>query len=231
MAGLIQIFYQPGKVFEYVREKRAWAVALIANIILAVAFSFVMYQGIGAANMARTQVEASSAAKTLTPAEIDQRVAMASSPMVEGIIIGSIGLGTGVFMLIFALLFMLIAGMSNGPISFSQALGTAAYAAWPIALVKSALSTLVIFISTDRSELDSSRLFGSNVAFFLDKGSTPKPLYALATSFDLLIIAQIFLAAWGLSVVAKIKFGKSLGGAIGIWVLLTLIAMLISLKT
>jgi hypothetical protein len=229
MAALVQIFYQPGKVFEYVREKRAWVIALIANMILLAAFTGVVQEGIGMSNIARQQMETSSFAKNLSAEQKEQAIAQAdtTSRKVIGIVIT--GVAIGVVMSIYALLFMAIAGMSGGPIKFSQALGTACYASWPFSVVTAVLSLVVLFVSADRSELDPQHLLAFNVGAFLDKATTAKPLYALASSFDVLILAQMFFAAWGLSLVAKISFGKSIGGMIVIFIFMTALRMGLSL--
>lgn len=225
MAELIQIFYQPGKVFEFVRERRAWVFALLANILLAVGFTVVMYQEIGATNMARTNIEGSSRAKSLTPEEIDRQVAVADTPLVKGITYGSVAIGTGVVMVISALLYMAIAGMSGGPIKFTQALGAASYATWPFTVITVLFSCLVIFISSDRAGLDAQHLLATNVGAFLDKATTGKALFSLASSIDVLILGQSAFAAWGLAIVAKIPFGRALGGMLAIWALWTVVKM------
>ncbi len=180
-------------------------------------------------NMARQQMEGSSFTKNLTAEQKEAAIAAADTPTRKVIGIVAAGLVIGVMLLFFALLFMAVAGMSGGPMKFSQALGTACYVAWPFSLITAVLSILVVYISPDRSVLDPQHLLAFNVGAFLDKTTTSKPLYALASSFDVLLFAQMAFAGWGLARVAQIPFARALGGVIGIWVLFTAIRMGFSL--
>ena len=225
MAALIQIFYQPRRVFEYVREQRAWAVALIANLILMTIFLTAVQQAIGLSNIARQQMETSSFAKNMSPEQKEQAIAAAETPTRKMIGIVATPVVIAVLMAIFALLYMAIAGMSGGPIKFSQAMGTAAYSSWPFNIVTAILSSIVVFVSSERGELDPQHLLAFNAGAFLDKATTSKPLFALASSFDILLLAQMAFAAWGLSIVAKISFGKAVAGLIVIWLGVTALRM------
>lgn len=229
MAALIQIFYQPGKVFEYVREQRAWAIALIANLLLMTVYLTAVQNAIGLQNIARQQMESSSFTKSMSAEQKEQAIAAADTPTRRIIGIVATPVVIAVIMAFFALLYMVIAGMSGGPIKFSQAFGTANYSAWPFNILTAILSTIVVFVSADRSELDPQHLLAFNAGAFMDKATTAKPLYALASSFDILILAQMAFGAWALSIVAKISFAKALTGMIVIWVLMTAIRMGLSL--
>jgi Yip1 domain len=223
MTGLIQIFYQPGKVFEYVREQRAWVVALIANLLLMTIFLAVVQEAIGYTNIARQQIENSSFTKNMTADQKEQAIAAADTPTRKMIGTVAAPVVIAVIMIIFALLYMAIAGMSGGPIKFPQAMGTVSYSAWPFNIITVLLSSVVVFISADRTILDPQHLLAFNVGAFLDKATTSKPLYALASSFDVLMLAQMAFAAWGLSIVAKITFGKAIAGLIVIWIAITVL--------
>lgn len=229
MKQLIEMFYAPGAVFDYVRQRRAWAIALIANMLLVAFTVWFTYKTIGAENMARQQIENSRFTAQMTDEQKEQAIANAGTPAREGIAIGAAAIITGVVFVIFALLMMAIAGVSGGPIKFGQALGTTTYAAWPISLVRTVLSVVVVLATADRTSLDPQHLLAFNVGAFLDAHTTAKPLMALAHSLDIFVLAQVLLAAWGLARVAGITFGKALGGMIAIWVIFTLIAMGFSL--
>lgn len=229
MKQLIEVFYAPGKVFDYVRERKAWVIATIANALL-IAFSiWFMYQTIGAENMARHQFENSKFAAQMSDDQKQQAIAAAASPTREaiGIVVG--GIFGGLFMMVIGLLFMAIAGVSGHSIKFSQGTGAAAYAAWPVSVIKTILSVVVVLAAADKSDLDPQHLLAFNIGAFLDQHTTAKPLFALASSLDIFILAQVLLAAYGLSRVANISFGKAAGGMIAIWVVLTVVAMGLSL--
>ena len=229
MKGLLEIFYEPGKVFDYVRERGAWLAAFLATLILAAATTAYMYQTIGAGNITRHALEDNKFAAQMTPEMKETAIAKAESPAgkIQNIVV--VMVVVAVLLLVFALLFMAIAGASGSKLRFPQALGTVAYSGWPVGVVKLILSVVVIMISADKANLDAQHLLAFNGGAFLDKATTAKPLFALASAFDLLTFAQIALGAFGLSRVAVISFTKALVGVGLIWVLFTLLSMGLSL--
>ncbi len=229
MKGLVQVFYEPGKVFDNVRDKGAWATAFVAGIVLFVCMLAYMYQVIGAGNITRHALEQNKFAAQMSPEMKSTAIAKADSTAGKIQNIGFATIGYSVVMLFFALLFMAVAGASGSKLRFTQALGTVSYAGWPFTVVRFILSAVVIMMAADKADLDPQALLAFNAGAFLDKATTAKPLFALASAFDLLTFAQIALAAFGLSRVARISFTKALIGLGLIWVLFTLIAMGLSL--
>jgi hypothetical protein len=225
MAGLFQIFYQPGKVFEYVREQRAWLIALLANMLLMTIFLTGVQNAIGVGNITRHALETSNMAARMSDDIKEKAIADSETPTRKMISIVTTPIAIAVIMAIFALLYMAIAGMSGGPIKFSQAMGTVGYSSWPFNIITALLSSIVVFLSSDRSELDPQHLLAFNAGALLDRATVARPLYSLASSFDILIFAQMAFTAWGLSLVAKISFGKALAGAIVIWIGMTALRM------
>jgi hypothetical protein len=221
--GLIEIFYEPGKVFDYVRERRAWVAALLACMALAAATYFYVASSIGPENIARNAIENSKSAANLTPEQKEKQISMAGSTTFLYIQTIAVFVVTGVFLAMIAAFFIPIASIGGGQVSFTQALGTVAYAAWPFTVLRAILSVVVVMVAPDKTTLDPQRLLAFNPAAFLDKQATAPPLFTLASMFDLFIFAQMAFAAWGLTRVAKISFSKALIGNAGIWVILTVI--------
>ncbi len=229
MKGLIEIFYEPGKVFDYVRERRVWIVPFLAGLILFAAMYSYTIEQIGAGNVTRHALETSKFAANMTPEQKETAIAQADSPGGKARTLIFTVIGYTVITLVFALLFLAIAGVGGGPIKFSQALGTVSYSGWPISVIRSILTVIVIMLATDKSELDPQRLLAFNAGAFLDKATTAKPLFALASAFDVFVFAQIALAGYGLSKVARISMSKALTGLVLIWIVFTVIAMGFSL--
>jgi len=225
MMQLIQMFYDPGKVFDFVRERRAWIIALIANVIVITACQYYITDAIGAGNITRHMLETSKFAANMPQEAKDKAIADADAPQAKIRTPIFTAIGVAVVYLISGLLFMAIAGASGGPIKFSQAMGAAAYGSWPFAVIKSILQVIVVAIAAEKSDLDPQHLLAFNAGALLDKASVSKPLYALASSIDILTFAGIALSAYGLAKVAKISFSKSLVGNILIWVVFTLLAV------
>ncbi len=197
MMQLIQIFYEPGKVFDFVREHRAWIVALIANCLLLSASSYYMTNAIGGGNITRHMLDNSKFAANMPADAKEKQIAEADVPATK---IRNTVIAFFVIAIIFAfsaLLFMAIAAISGGPIKFTQAMGTVCYSTWPVNLIRTILGIIVVAIAVDKSDLDPQHLLAFNAGALLDKATAAKPLYALATSFDLITFAGIALSAYG----------------------------------
>jgi hypothetical protein len=225
MMELIQVFYEPGKVFDRVREQRIWVVALLAIVIATAAMYAYSVQQIGGSNIQRHAVENSKMMSNIPQDKKDEMIANADTTKSK--VIGDVATGVvvGIIMLVLAALFMAIAGVSGQPIKFTQAIGTVCYSAWPFTILTIVLSIAVISMAQDKSELDPRSLLFFNLGAALDKATTNKSLFALAQSIDLLRFAQIAFSAWALAKVAKIPFSRALTGQILIWVVFTLLGM------
>ena len=229
MKQLIEVFYAPGKVFDYVREHKAWVIAAIANALLIAFTIWFTYQTIGAENMTRHQLENSKFAANMPDDAKQKAIADSASPAREAIGIVAGGVVGIVIMMVIGLLFMAIAGVAGHPIKFGQGTGAAAYSAWPVGVIKTILSVVVVMAAADKSDLDPQHLLAFNIGAFLDQHTTAKPLYALANSLDIFILAQVLFGAYALSRVANISFGKAAGGMVAIWAVFTVLAMGLSL--
>jgi uncharacterized membrane protein len=229
MKELVEVFYEPGKVFDYVRERKAWVIAFVAGLVVFVCMLAYIYQAIGAGNITRHALEDSKFAAQMTQEQKETAIAKADTTAGKVQNISFATIGYIIVTVVFALLFMAVAAISSGKLSFPQAMGTVAYSGWPFLLLKFILSVVVIMIAANKADLDAQHLLAFNVGAFMDKATTAKPLYALATSLDLITLAQVLLSAYGLSKVALISFTKALVGLGLIWVFFTLIAMGLSL--
>src|ERR1700735_4151320 len=77
--GMLQIFYEPGKVFESLpQRRRAWIAPLIFGVLLIVCTVAVAVQRIGMETMARQQIENSG--MNLTADQMQQALNRANSP-------------------------------------------------------------------------------------------------------------------------------------------------------
>lgn len=82
------------------------------------------------------------------------------------------------------------------------------------------------YLLLDPSELRSRFSYSFGIGRFLDPASTPEVLYNVLGRLDLITIWVTVLVAVGMTQMAKVERGKAIGGAIGLWVLGTLPAVL-----
>ena len=127
-----------------------------------------------------------------------------------------------VTLIVAAILMVMLSIMDCRP-RFSQMLGTVAWASFPITVIACVMGVLILFFSSDPSELDPQTLLATNVAAFLDKSSTGSFVFSLARSCDLLAIGQVCLLSFGISKVVGLALGRSLALVIGLWLVWVLL--------
>ncbi len=218
MSGLLQIFYEPGKVFDRVRETGAWLVPFIATVLVIMLSAGLAVSLIGMENITRKQMESNpKIVDQLGQQKVDQIVHDSNTPVRKALVFVTSALGGAIYLLVIAGLFTGLLSLMGTKANFKRVLGATAYAMFPFAVIGCLMSALIITLSNDRSELDIRNLIALNPGAFLNKESTSKPLYSLASSLDLLSFGQIALISYGLSKVSGVTFTKCLLMVVVLW--------------
>jgi hypothetical protein len=206
MAALLQMFYEPGKAFEAIRERRIFWPALITLGVLSLLLWIVMVHKIGMENIVRHQIEQSSA--QLTPEQMQQRLAVANASWYTNMMYG-----VGLFRLPLVAVIMSgvllgVFAMTGKRASFGQMLGTVSYTMVPFTLLTVVAGVVLLMLVTDPETRDPQNLVAFNIGAFLDRASSSKALYALAGSLDLLSICEVLLMSYGTSIVTRTKWSQ-----------------------
>jgi hypothetical protein len=216
MTELLEIFYQPGKVFESLPERRwVWVLPLILNILLITLQAWAVPHYMGRENIARQQLE--TFARSLTPEQMQAAVSRANSPSQIYIGLASAAVSAAVILLIIAGALMAFGMMTSQAPTFGAMFSMVALAYFPYWLVAVAMSVMVLMISPDPTSLDWRNLLATNVAAFMNKNETSKGLYSLMGSVDILNFAVIGLLALGFSKLTRARFGFGLAAVLVIW--------------
>ncbi len=219
MLGLLEIFFSPGKVYERVRDRGSWAAPFIGVMLFAALSSAVMVGLVGMETIVRKQIESNQkAAQQLGPEGVEQRVRMANTPLVKGLTYVAPPVVVAVMMLGLAGILMGGMSLSGATVRYPQMLGTTAYTWFPFSVLGVLMITLILNLTQNRADLDFQNLIALNLGAFMDKQTTSKPLYSLATSFDLLSFAQMGLLSYGLSKVARLPIGRCFGLVFALWI-------------
>jgi hypothetical protein len=228
MNALLEVFYQPGKVFESLPERNyAWVMPLLAICLGGVLGYWLLPHYIGAENIARQQLQAY--AKSMPPEQMQAAIARASSPAQTYMSFGFAFFGSGIMMLLVSGLMMIFATMTSKPPRYGSMLAMVSLAWFPYLVVATLMTWLVLAISPDPTSLDLRNLLATNVGAFFDRNTTSKGLYAFLTSLDILTFAEVFLLSLGFSKVTKAKFGFALGVVLVLWFVTVLFKMGLSL--
>ena len=224
MKALLEVFYQPGKLFASLPERKfAWVAPLIAVALLTVLAFYLLPHYMGRENLARQQMAAY--ARNLTPEQMQQAVERSTSPVQIYVGYAMALIAGAVTMLALAGLLMAFGMMTKKAPSFGTMLAMVCLANFPYSVVLVLMTWLTLAISPDPASLDFRNLLATNVGAFLNKNETSKGLYSLMTSLDILTFVEIFLLSLGFSKVTKSGLGAGLFAVGVLWIFWVLAKM------
>jgi hypothetical protein len=228
MTALLEVFYQPGKLFASLPERKfAWVLPLLITALLGVFGYYLFYRYIGAENLARQSMEAY--ASRIPPDQMQQAISQAATPGRMAIGYVSAFFGTMVAMLVISGAFMSFALITSKAPKFGSILAMVTLAYVPYYCVVMLMTWLTLALSPDPTSLDFRNILATNVGAFMNKNETSKGLYSLLTSIDILSFAEIFFLSLGLSKVTRSKMGFGLGCVLALWAVYVLCKMGLSL--
>lgn len=226
MKALFDVFFQPGKVFSSLPERRApWVVPLLVNTILLVISTAITVNVMGMELIMRQRLASSN----MSPEQMQLAMSRAASPITTYITYIAVGLGTPLSMLVVAGVLFAFGLMTSRSPKFGSMLAMVCLAFFPYFLVTVLMTALVMIAAPDKTALDISNILATNVAAFVNKSETSKGIYALYTSLDLLSFMEIGFLSYGFSKLTKAGFIAGLGAVGGMWVLYVVSKMALSL--
>ena len=226
--AIFEIFYQPGKVFASLPERRgAWVAPLILGILLSLGATVAIVHLIGMQTIIRQQVETTRL--NITPEQMQQALNTADSPARVYGTYGAVLVGGAVVPLVIAGLLSVFAMMGSRQPRFGTMFSMVTLSFLPYTLIVTVMTILVLYSSPDRSSLDYQNLLATNVGAFMNKETTARGLYTLMTSVDILSFLEIGLMSYGFAKVTRssVFFGVVAVG--GCWLLYVLAKVGLSL--
>ena len=207
---LANTFFAPGKTFTDIRRNASWWVPFLLISIFSVSFLMMVDKKVGFDQVARSMLANSKAIQMLDPAQQEQALARTA-----------VGLKVGEYAApIFVLIYILItAGVlmatfnftMDAQVSFSQSMAIVTYGWLP-----GILTTILTIFTLSFGDPEGFRMenpVGTNPAHFMDPTSTPKFLYAMLSSVDVIALWIVVLIGIGFALNAKKKI--STGAAVG----------------
>ena len=221
MKALIEVFYQPGKLFQSLPERRAaWVAPMLAGIIIVLFVTACSINLIGMREIMRQRFATSN----MSPEQMQQVMARADSPMQVYISYIAVALGIPITLLVVAGVMTAFGMMTSQTPKFGSMLAMVSLSFFAYWLVNGLMSATIIFITPDRSTLDVSNIVATNVGAYLDRNSVSKGLYTLFTSLDILSFGLIGLLGYGFSKLTKASMVFGVGAVGIVW------AMYVALK-
>jgi hypothetical protein len=231
MKALIEVFFEPGKVFSSLRERRgtgfvpAWLAPLLANTILLVLSIAITIHVMGMDLIMRERLAASS----MSPEQMQQAMEKATSPTAIYLTYASFAFGTPLWMLVVSGILFAFGLMTSHAPKFDTMFAMVNLAFFPYFVVTVLMTALVMFAAPDKAALDVNNILATNIAAFVNKSETSKGLYALFSSLDLLSFIEIGLLSYGFSKITRAGFAAGLGAVGGMWILYVFSKMALSL--
>jgi hypothetical protein len=228
MKAILEVFYQPGKLFESLPERSwVWVLPLILDMLLIVVQTWAVPHYMGRENIARQQLE--TFARNMSPEQLQTAVAQSTSPVriYTGYVVAAFG--AALILLVISGALMAFGMMTSRAPRFGTVFSMVSLAYFPYWLITVAMTLLVLMMSPDPASMDWRNLLATNVAAFMNKNDTSKGLYSLMGSVDILSFAEIGLLALGFSKITKAKFAFGLGAVLVLWAFYVLGKMGLSL--
>jgi hypothetical protein len=214
MKDLFEVFYQPGKLFAGLPERRgAWIAPMIAVTLLVLLGTYLVPHYVGRESVAR-QLSA-----RLSPQQRQARIKEANSAgsSVRGYIAAAIG--AALMLLIVSGALMAFAMMTRRAPGFPTVLSMVCLAMFPYWLMLTAFTAWILMTSPHPAALDINNLVPTNVAAYMDEKSLARGLYGLLASLDILSFGEIGLLSYGFSKITRTNFFFGLLAVGGLWIL------------
>jgi hypothetical protein len=226
MTALIDVFFQPGKLFSSLPERRAaWVLPLLVNVLLLVASTAFTVNTLGMDLIMRQRLAGSS----MSADQMQQAMKNGTSPVAVYITYAAVVLFTPIFMLIVSGILCAFGMMTSRAPKFGSMLAMVNLAFFPYFLITVLMTSLVIVAAPDKTALDVNNMLATNVAAFVNKSQTSKGLYALYGSLDTLSLMELGFLSYGFSKLTKAGFFAGLGPVGGMWILYVVCKMAASL--
>ncbi len=212
-ATLANIFFEPGRTFESLRNKPKFILGTLIILVLMSAFQTFFIQKLGFENIVKAQINSNPMMDEMAADKKKEIIDQQTSPTMRGVSTASLPIVFTIFFVVGGLIYWLAGNAMGGSMTFFRGLSTFVYSCFPPWVVFYLANLVVLFFkSADDIDILSSQrgLIHANPSMFFDGKSMPV-LTTLLGSIDLFQIWGIVLAAIGLKVVGKISSGSAWG--------------------
>lgn len=219
---LTAIFFEPGRVFESLRDRPRFLVAGIIATVALMVFTVTFFQRVGFERVMTEAIEASPQTEQMTQEQKDQAIRMQTNPVVKAIYYASPILVIALLIAAGAAIYMLGTMLLAKKISYKQALAVWTYSSMPPIVLTMFLNVILLFLKSpdDYDIVHASKrgLVQANLGLFVDPTASPV-LATVLGSIDLFAFYGLFLAALGLRKMVKMSSSTAWTIVLVIWVI------------
>ena len=211
---IFEVFYQPGKLFSSLEERRAaWVLPMILGVLLSFVTVAVVIHYLGMETIVRQRLEGTR----LSPEQMQTAMDRATSPGQLYVTYAGTIVGSALAYAMIAALLTVFALMSSKEPRFSTTLSMVTLAFLPYRLIICLMAVIVCMAAPDKTSLDATNLHATNVGAFMNKETISKPLFTFLSQIDVLSFAEIGLLAYGFSKVNRTGLGFALMSVLTLW--------------
>ncbi len=209
IGSLANIFFEPGRTFEFLRSKPKFLMASLIIIVVTMTFQILFMQKMGEERIKRAVVEQLDKNPQIQALPADQKQKIIDQQMSISTVIGRYLIPV-LILVIFAIigaLYWLGANIMGGSATFLRGLSVCVYSAFPPTVMGMLANIIILFLKeADDIDIASAQrgLVHANPSLLFDGKSMPV-LTTLVSTIDVFQIWGWVLAAIGLRVVAKIS--------------------------
>ncbi len=222
--NLLGVFLSPRPTFAEIARRPGFFYPLLLLVFSSVNVAETMLAKIGMDRIIRVQIEQSGSASNMSPEQMQQAID-------RGARIGGIFIHVSPVFVVIGLLIVAAIGMGvvnaifGGAVKFKTAFSITCYA--NLVGILGAVMAVPIIIFGDPEHFNAQSPVPSNLGFFLNPLETSKPLFSLASSFDIFTIWFMVLLGIGFSQATggKVKSLSIFFSFFGLWMLWVLIKM------
>jgi hypothetical protein len=210
-ARIIDTFIAPSKTFTDLRRNANWWGPWLLISIFALIFVYSIDRQVGFEQISKNAVAHSSRADQFDklPADQQEKQLRITSNFIRYLSYGSPATIPIFFAIAAVVLWMTFRFATGADVSFKTAYAIVFYASLP-GIIGSILGTISLFAGVDPEGFDINNPVATNLAHVLDKATTGKFAYSMASSLDLISIWTIVLMGIGFSSTSKVKRGTAI---------------------
>lgn len=210
------LYTSPRDAFRSILGRANVVIPLLGMIAINLLFTAFWLRKVDPLEFVKTQIEESGRADRI-PAEKRAEVFEQQARFVKVFAWVGACLGAPILVLIVGSLYLFVFRfVFGGDVTFAQAMTIVAWAFLVTALVTVPLTFLTLSLKGDWN-LNPQEALQANLSVLLDKETTAKPLYALASSLDLFSFWMLWLLSVGFGVASRRSTGSAAAGVFGLW--------------
>ena len=210
-ANLIDIYFSPAEGYANILRKPAFLVPLAFHLVLSLAFTAVWLKQVDAKAFMHARIEESGRMDKIPPDRLAQVIDQQAKflPTISWVA-GTIApplvvtILAGLFLFIFRFFFA-------ADTTFKQSMTVVASTFAATALLVTPLMLAVLAMKNDWT-IPPQEALQANLTLLLEKQTTPKPLYTLAGSVDLMSFWTFFLLTTGYAAASKRSWSQAMWG-------------------